>query len=218
MNKEKNAGTITVLAGSPGMLFLNRQKQKSFSLNIFSGNYKELNETLKLIENVENGILFWNPEFNEEKDQIHREANRLFHNYIASAKTLIEHTRNHMKSFYKGMPIWEIYTNKIAEEFSADPLCKFVQDLRNYILHKGTPPSRISFRMTRDNSAESSVEMDVAALLLWGGWSKEAVEYLNGSGNHLKFSTVVTEYGEKITTFHNWLDQELYNIHQEYLT
>jgi len=81
------------MQNSNGMAFLNRMRAQSFSHNIFSMNFHEIKEELKLIENPEIGIKFMSQDNRETGDQAFREIHRLLHNFLASAKTLIEHTR-----------------------------------------------------------------------------------------------------------------------------
>ncbi|PHS31014.1 MAG: hypothetical protein COA95_07505 [Methylophaga sp.] len=55
--------------------------------------------------------------------------------FLASAKTLIEHTRIFMDKYYSDSPIHQAYSQKIKDDLANDEPCRFVQDLRNYMLH-----------------------------------------------------------------------------------
>jgi len=56
----------------------------------------------------------------------------LLHNYLASAKTLIDHTRILVEELYKNTDFWAEYEARKKETFIDSPLAQFVQNLRNY--------------------------------------------------------------------------------------
>ena len=82
-------------------------------------------------------------EHKEAGTQVYKEVNRLFHNFLSSAKTLIEHTRIFMDTHFKNTSVNKEYTHKIKMEFSQDDLSRFIQDLRNYMLHQGLPHNQM---------------------------------------------------------------------------
>jgi hypothetical protein len=153
---------------SPGMRLYNLMGKHSFSYNIFSGNLKELKEGLKRIENPQIRLQLMAQNNGDAEGQAHKEINRLFHNFLAAAQTLIDHTRIFVNQNYKGTTIHQAYTQKIKSEYAEDELCKFIKDLRNYMLHKGLPDNQMSFSLTKGHAAfESTISLEVEKLVTW---------------------------------------------------
>jgi len=199
------------------MQFINQQHERSFSYNIFHGNMNELLAALGVLDNFSVGMKLMSQNNGEVGTQFHREANRLFHNFLASAMTLISHTRNFMEQHYKDIPVFQVYTQKVQSELANDPLCRFIQELRNYLLHKELPHSSMSLKVERDNKAESTILIDAEKLLEWKKWSKVGRTYLENCPPKIKMSVVVSAYCKKIIEFHQWLDEALINAHKNQL-
>ncbi|EAU53950.1 hypothetical protein SPV1_13167 [Mariprofundus ferrooxydans PV-1] len=180
-------------------------------------NLHEINEGLKLIENPEIGIRLMAQDNREAGDQAFREVNRLFHNLLASAKTLIEHTRIFMDKYYTGTSIHQAYSQKIRDDYANDELCRFIQDLRNYMLHQGLPHSEMSLSAQRDGYIETTISLDVEKLKLWSRWSPKSKQYLLKSGKKIKVSTITGEYGNKINALNEWLHTHLHKYHEHEL-
>ncbi|MCK5677321.1 MAG: hypothetical protein KAH72_02470 [Flavobacteriaceae bacterium] len=222
MALKSDHGLLMKIHNSDGANFLNKMHSHSFSQNIFYGNLKELKVALNFVEN--SGMKLMSNEHKEEGTQVYRDVNRLFHNFLSSAKTLIEHTRIFMDTHFKNTSVNKDYTHKIKMEFSQDELSRFVQDLRNYMLHQGLPHSNMSFSIDNkdpdDQKAETTVSLDIEKLTEWSRWSKGSKRYLAQQGKHLKLSILVEEYSQKIVSLNVWLEQTLYKYHgtelQEY--
>jgi hypothetical protein len=202
---------------SKGMAFLNRMRAHSFSHNIFSMNLHEMKEGLKLIENPEIGIKLMAQDNREAGDQAFREVNRLFHNFLASAKTLLEHTRIFMDKYYSDSPVHQAYSQKVKDNLANDELCRFVQDLRNYMLHQGLPHSEMSLSAERDGPIETTIHLDIKKLKSWSRWSSKSKQYLSTSGRKIKLSKITIDYGDKINSLNEWLHNNLHKHHKKEL-
>ena len=199
---------------SEGRKFNSRMKNHSFSYNIFSGNIKELNDGLRIIETPEIGLALLSQDNKEAGNQAHREINRLFHNFLASAKTLIEHTRIFINKHYKNTTIQQAYMQKIKNEYAKDELAKFIQDLRNYMLHQGLPHSQMSISFKNgDDDFESTISIERDKMKLWSRWSSASKSFLNKQDENIKLSSLIEPYGEKIIILNNWLEEELIKYH-----
>lgn len=206
---------------SDGVKFINKMHAHSFSQNIFYGNLRELKESLNLVENIDIGIKLMSQEHKEAGTQVYKEVNRLFHNFLSSAKTLIEHTRIFMDTHFKNTNVNTEYTHKIKMEFSQDELSRFIQDLRNYMLHQGLPHNQMSFKIDNkdpDNQEiESTISLDIEKLIEWSRWSSGSKKYLNKQNQNLKLSVLVEEYSQKIISLNEWLEKALYDYHNKEL-
>ena len=121
---------------SEGAKCIARKKYHNTTVGIFLKNYKELSEAILHFENYKNSLELFDQNKPEGREKYYNEITRLLHNFLASAKTLIEHTRIFLKKYYLNTKICERYKEKVKKEFEDDELSRFIQDLRNYILHR----------------------------------------------------------------------------------
>ena len=159
---------------------------------------------------------------NREKvgNPVHMELNRHFHNFLAAAKTLIEHTRVFLRQHYDNTEFKRAFDEKIKKEFSVDPLSRFIQDLRNYMLHKGLVGNSLSMSITKIEGteqfkAESKAILKKTDLLEWDRWSKEGKKYLLTKEDEFKISDFCNRYGERVLNLYSWFYKELYSHHSE---
>jgi hypothetical protein len=200
---------------SPGMQFLGRNKQRTFILNIFVMNKIELQNELSLVANLAIGMKLMGDEHREAGHQVHREINRRFHNFLAAAKTLIDHTRVFMERHYKGTELHIQYEERIKQDFAKSELCRFIQDLRNYTLHYELPISTMSLEFSRDEGFRSGVYILTEELQQWSGWSSLSRAFLKSQEKEISPSQIVHEYSAKIESFNQWLDIALESHHAQ---
>ncbi len=208
------------LHASPGMIYFNRRKLRAFSVNIFQSNFTELINACDMIENPQIGLQLMSEEHRGTSGlQAHMEVMRLFHNFLASAKSLIDHTRVFVEEYYINSALKQTYQQKINTDFAKDPLMKFVQDLRNYMLHRALPQGSMSLTIKRNTETGShdmvsTVSIDKKKLLLWENWTKPSLSFITAADSEIKISTLSTAYGEKVLAFSEWLDSELQRHHE----
>lgn len=207
------------LHASPGMAYVNRRKLRAFTFNIFSGNYAELKKAYEFIENPENGIKLMSEAMRDVGVEAHMEVMRLFHNFLASAKTLIDHTRVFVEDHYAETAFKRAYDQKIKTEFASDPLMKFIQDLRNYMLHRRLPSGSISLSIThisesKVENAVTTISIDKEKLLTWNNWTQPSRTYLDTLDKQIRISQITNAYGKKVSTLYEWFDRELFKYHE----
>jgi len=204
---------------SDGVKFINKMHTHSFSQNIFHGNLREIKEALDLVENIDIGIKLMSQEHRDAGNQVYKEVNRLFHNFLSSAKTLIEHTRIFMDTHFKNSSVHKAYTHKVKMEFAQDELSRFIQDLRNYMLHQGLPHNEMSLKFDNKDQnnphIESTISLNIEKLNEWNRWSSGSKKYLQKQNENLKLSILVEEYSKKIIGLHEWLEEELYKYYED---
>jgi hypothetical protein len=204
---------------APGTAYLNRSSARSFSLNIFQINAQELIEATLSVRDVDEGLRLMSVENREAGQQAHREINRLVHNFVAASKTLVDHTREFIQEYYAGTILEDEYKARVRTDFASDPVSKFVQDLRNYMLHKALPRSHmfIHFDNTSNDpdgpQLETGVRYLTRALSEWDGWTAPAKVYIEAAGEHIDIHIFAEKYLEKVLRFHAWLDSALEKLH-----
>lgn len=140
---ENRGDLLQAIHASRGMEHINRSHQRTFTLNIFRMNAQELIEITRRVNDPDEGIRLMAVANREAGSQTHREVTRRVHNFVAGALTLVEHTRIFMRENYGNTPTLDRYQAKVDADFKDQPLVRFVQDLRNYILHNGLPNSEM---------------------------------------------------------------------------
>ncbi|CAF1916711.1 hypothetical protein [Bacillus subtilis] len=143
------------------------------------------------------------------------EIGRLLHNYLSSAKTLIDHTRKLYQDEYKKLTFAVEYEKKINEAFTESPLARFIQDLRNYSLHREIPISGVAYSVLSDDKGLKEVYLEKKSLLEWDGWTKKSKEYLKKCKNNIDIKQLIIEYTKLIKEFQEWFLKKHKDIHRK---
>jgi len=210
---------FNAIQSSRGMEHLNRSHQRTFSLNIFRRNSQELIEIARRVSDPNEGLRLMSRDNREAGTQIHREVARRVHNFVAASLTLVEHTRIFMREHYTGTPLLDQYQAKVDAEFADDPLTRFVQDLRNFMLHNGLPDSQMFLdfqpnpELPGSGNFTTGIRIRTANLSTWSRWSDPARAFIDGSGDFLDIRSFAEAYTDKILPFHDWLQRELDGFH-----
>lgn len=102
---------------------------------VFSRNYSELMKLLKSVQVPEKTLDLWSLKNRDKLNIVINEVVRLFHNYLASAKTLVDHTRVLIRAWYRESDFLHEYEGQINSRFTTNSLSGFFEGLRNYSLH-----------------------------------------------------------------------------------
>jgi hypothetical protein len=202
------------------MEHVNRSHQRTFTLNIFRMNAQELIEITRRVNDPDEGLRLMSQNNREVGQQTHREVTRRVHNFVAASLTLVEHTRIFMREHYSNTPIFDRYQAKVDAEFANQPLVRFVQDLRNFMLHNGLPGSEMfmNFQSNPDlpnggGVLTTGIHIRAAQLLAWSRWSAPARTFIESSGEFVDIRTFAEAYTDNIVSFHDWLQGELNQFH-----
>jgi len=161
---------------SAGTAVFNRAHTRTFSFNVFRMNAIELIEATHQVKDPNRGLELMMGSNRDAGTQAHRELNRHIHNFVSSALMLVEHTRIDMRKQYEATEFLKVYEARAAATFAKSPVAQFVQGLRNYMLHRGLPHSRMFMRFTAtpgtsdgSGTMETGVNLDTVALSEWSG-------------------------------------------------
>lgn len=193
-----------------------------FTCSIFRRNSRDLLRLLEGFRNAEPRIPIWDIERREDLDIVGHEIGRLLHNYVAAAMTIREHTRNRIRYHYEGTEFFDTYQNQIDTRFASNGLARFIQGLRNYMLHYTLPYTQAQLQILPTGEGnqvtlESSMLLDVDTLLEWDEWDQHAREFISSEPEGLSIEPFVTEYSQMVLEFHVWLDTSLQGMHSEEL-
>lgn len=212
-NQTEQGKHFDIIEQSPEMeVYRNLQALKA-SYRVFEGNYNELIKYLDHLKEPKKALAHYSYNRRENIELLIDETSRLFHNFLASAKSLVDHTRVIVKRLYSDEHEFsQEYELKKNKDLVNNPVQKFVQNLRNYTQHYTLPipDLKISF----GNDIDLSIKIDVKELQKSYDWGSSK-SYLKELGDDLILIDVVNKYHIIIKDFYNWLSERQHNIHEQ---
>jgi hypothetical protein len=188
------------------------------SYYVFEGNYRTLVSALDYFGRIEVFMELWKEDNRAKLESFIDEVTRRLHNFLAGAKTLVDHTRVFKNEMYKGHRFEKVYLEKLHRDLSRSPVVRFVQDLRNYVLHKQLPiaSAELSFKRGEGTSMEfdSTIKLDVNKLREWDGWKPESRVYLDTLDDKVQIREVVEKYEAAIRSFYQWFGEQQEQLHR----
>lgn len=181
------------------------------SFQIFERNFHELTLLLEPLKEPRKVLSLYTQDKSENVDALVFETKRLLHNFLASAKSLVDHTRVIVNRLYAAHEFKNEYQEKLEEDLANSLVQKFVQNLRNYTQHYTLPV--LSLHITFSNDLNMGMKIDVNTLKKWDKWGS-SIAYLEKIETDLCIETLVNEYFILIKNFYDWLVERQMDIHQ----
>lgn len=181
----------------------------------FAGNQAEFFALVEAIESNRDdvGIAMASnmPQYADQSQALYAELFRRLHNYVSSAVTLIDHTRNLTKG-YEGTATHTEYLQRIAS-IRAAGLGPFVAKLRVFVVHVGVPA--IGTRVAVENGLSETITsfIDRDAALEWPDWPADARRYLENQPAHVSLREVIAAYGAVVEDLYSWFYQQFTVLH-----
>jgi hypothetical protein len=190
----------------------------SMSIYTFDRNYQTLRNFITSLAS--------NPRFDElfilrNRDRLMVAMNeiiRFLHNYVASALSLIDHTRRLHRRLYSESDKFADYHSRVTSEFARDPLAQFVKCLRQYCQHYKAP--NLAVNESRNRGEERPIRtfnLLLEDLGTFDGWSSTAKMYLSAAGEQINVLEVATQYRDKVIDFYKWFQSRQGEIHADTL-
>ena len=204
------------LASMPEHVVLQKVWSLDQSFDIFHGNYLELKKQLDLHTNMPDALLMWDVKNKHVLIMSQKEASRLLHNYVASAMSLIEHTRKLYKELYEPDDIFPEYKDKIQSHFKSNNLASFVICLRVYCQHYKSAPiiSTMSYS-AEEPVLKARLKINKYELEKYSGWKAHAKKFLRQQQDSIDLLKVVDDYYELVMDFRTWFTDNQKRIHAE---
>lgn len=121
----------------------------------------------------------------------------------SSIMSLVDHARNCQEFFNI-----DDYDNKLKEVFNIKKH-SFLQDLRNYSVHKSHITAEWNMSMNL-NGVHTSINFDSRKLLLgYSKWRKYSKEFIMESGDKVELNSLLIEYRESLDKFYTWYFNEV---------
>lgn len=189
------------------------------TLDVHERNGREMNALLARVANSpELGIeMFQNTAPPIVREQIEAEVDQRLHNYVASAATLVDHTRR-MLTKYEDTRFYEAYEAR-RSTISHSPVARFIKDLRNYLLHRELPfvGNTVTIGRTSEGTfedARAEMELLCSSLLSWDGWTAPARDFIRASGDTIKLRDVLTQHIALIRELYKWVGEQYHGLHR----
>src|SRR5687768_14347232 len=99
-----------------------RALQFDFSLSLFRRNYDELRLFLNFLDHPRNGIMMSEVGSRWLAHEAMLEVMCLLHNFVAAAKSLVDHTRVVYRDLYESRGAIPRYQDEVDRRFVKDPL------------------------------------------------------------------------------------------------
>lgn len=149
----------------------------------------------------------------DARQSLYAELFQLLDNYVASAVTLIDHTRNLTKG-YEGTKTHAEYLERTAA-IRAAGLGPFVAKLRVYVVHVGVPAIGTKVQIENDESITITSYIARDRALEWPDWPKDARQYLAAQPEHVSLRDLVTDDGSVIEDLYRWFYDRFPVLHAD---
>jgi hypothetical protein len=206
------------LAEMPEFHLVTQLRGLSVSLYTFDKNYQTLRTFITTLANDPRSDQLF---ILRNRDQLMIAMNeiiRFLHNYVASALSLIDHTRRLHRQLYAASGEFTDYHSRVASEFTQDPLAQFVKCVRKYCQHYRAPDLAVNESWKQgDNRPTRTFSLVLEDLRTFDGWSATAKKYLEIAGELIDVLEVATEYRDKVIDFYEWFQSRQEEIHEDEL-
>lgn len=180
---------------------------------VFEGNYDDLcgacDELANPTERYTHNNIVWI--MHEDAHLKMLGIERKFHNFLASAKTLVDHTRVFMKNFSDTQPYLDFETRR--NQIGNSSVVKLCHDIRNYFLHQKNPMNNYLIDQTwyeNENVivARGFVRISKESLEEYSNWSKMSKQVIQRLEHPLNVRELADEYFGEVSKFNRWIDTE----------
>jgi hypothetical protein len=202
LNPPNYQSLYETVGSHPGLHLQRLMLGYSYSAGIFRRNGEDLKAFFVQTEHPSQAETFFRSP--DVTHSTHSDAVRLLHNYVAAAKTLVDHTRVLMSGSCIDSSHLQDYRGQVQKTFKDVPVVSFVHDLRNYLLHCSAPPLAFTSAILPDGEMEHQYDLELGTMRPWSGWSATGRRFIDSSPEMLPLRDVVGAYGERVDGFSSW--------------
>jgi hypothetical protein len=186
-------------------------RQFSLSLKVFSGNTLQLKSLLDFGKDPKNFVHLGIPKKRPELQFFQLQIVRLLHNFVASAKSLVDHSRRFYQDNYKSNGQFKDYEEQVKIQFAENPLAQFVNCFRQYCQHYEPPPIGSKLNILSENP--HAVFLTKKKLLKFDKWNAPAKTFLQNAQDQIDLYDIVLQYEQLVSEFYAWVNSRLMEIH-----
>ena len=189
----------------PGKKYLDTLTTYSICKNILAGNGVQLRKLLELLEDSQRALHLCTSDERDQLRELQNEVVRHLHNFLASARTLVDHTRAIMNEPFISEAHLMEYRQEVARIFSDDPLIGFMHELWNFTLHRSIPITSLQLSLHPISGLfDSAVLIDLDKMADWDGWRSAGKAFIGAHRPTIRIMALVDGYEGKIRGFYEW--------------
>lgn len=182
--------------------------------SIFNRNYFWLLQLDKFIsENIEVLDIRNRDRIND----FHLEFARHLHNYLASVKSLVDHTRALKQELKLDSKFEDLYEQQRMKILGTDTIT-FIQQLREYVQHYKLLPSGIQVKVDNNDGETITLTLDTPALKGFSGWKGASLRVIEEHPENIDIFNLLEEYQTSVSQFYKWFYDEMEEIFKNELT
>lgn len=202
------------LSASPGWPLLQHIRRVARFAHVFLDNWRELDALIgRFRADTAFALEAWGPN-GQHIDRFLDTIDRPLHNFLASAKTLVDQSRRLAAvSLADGTEVRAEHDRRRDELFANRPRSRFVTDLRNYMLHYDLPSTLGSWEWIRGESLVHFITLDCDSLRLWDDWKALALEYIDSHAIEVDLHDTLSAYVSDVRTFQTWFGAAVVEAH-----
>ncbi len=190
-------------------------QEVDISIEIFHRNYVAFDTLLTFLASDERADRLFVVRNHDRFLQAGKEVVLYLHNYVASALSLVDHSRNVYEGrLNKSIQPFPGYKERIDKEFDNDPLARFVLCLRQYCQHHKAPSINVLMTYSGERFVKK-VQLPLSSLLTFTRWNSKAKAYLSTIEDGVDIQQVATKYHDKVMAFHQWVQERHEEIYAE---
>ncbi len=202
----------------PGTRILNELRAYGTCIRILGGNGLQLRMLIKTLEDPSDPAGIRSYDRRSHCHNLLGETVRLFHNFLTSISTLIDHTRNLMKRDFIQANHANEYQALVNTTFATDPFAKFMQDFRDYVTHRAIPIVGLTTRIGKQDDCISEVEIDLKELADWRGWTGPSRAFIATQGERIRLLKLIDDYEFKAKGFNDRFGELFNKYYQPQIT
>jgi len=203
---------------SDGYRSYNRMSLLEKSYFVFDVNYLNLKHNLNEFEQPMVFLKLWEEKNRDRLDLFLNDVFRYYHNYLAGARTLLDHLHELQGDAFRGVDFSGEYRARWDQQFRSSSLPQFVDDLSRHMSYKGLPfaLAELSFgRVGSSVEVDSAIKLDTSKLGEWDGWSEKGREHLDTLDDKVRLDEIVRKHAAAINDFYHWFVTRQSELHQE---
>lgn len=207
------------MANHPALVAIQQMEELQTAMWWEAGNAAECLKTIDMLK--ENGLgirLMMQGEIPAEEE--HRDFDtllgRTWHNFVASAATLVEHTRRQLRALPQELQAE--YGVKKRELLDPHDVVKFVSRCRNVVVHDGALQTGLTLKFTQTGQAfDPNFRADILLNRYRNWWNSEARSYIESKAPRVSLKETIWEYSEACDPLWEWFQDRLYEHHYDTL-
>lgn len=205
MTSPKPSALHDQILAHPGKKYLDTLTTYSICKNILAGNGVQLRKLLELLENSQHALHLCTPDEHDQLRMLQSEVVRHLHNFLASARTLVDHTRVVMKEPFIIEAHRTEYREEVTRIFADDPLIGFMHELRNFTLHRSIPITSLQLSLhPTSGQFDSAVLVDLDQMADWDGWRSAGKAFIGSHRPTIRIMALIDGYEGKVRVFYEW--------------